>query len=299
MGEGLETVLDLMPDPPTISDETYEKCRESGDFREILFEYYKYVAIICVICSQTVFESPALQISRKKWTVLVGLLTRCQRIMAAHLEYFQDGRYGDVTFILDRCLLETCIKVRWISGDPAEIRLQRYFEDSLRTDKELLDEIKRNVVTRNNVELVFERRMLASIARNAKEAGINIADLAAMRRAPPLSAMMEEIGEDRFLYTVVGKIASHAVHGSWANLLHSYLDEDENGNLVPASTFPNSHINQYVINCLFVIDACVDFLKKNFSDADEIIYILAIIENYQREIWELNLEIVGEDFSHN
>lgn len=295
--EGL-SIFDVLPDPIDIPDETLERCRKSGDFREILFEYYKNVSILCVICSQIMPDSPAWRTtSNKKRYVLLGLLTRCTRIMAAHLEYFQDGRYGDTTMILDRPLLETCVKVRWLSQESGVDRLQRYFEESLRTDCELLEEIQKNIANRGGIELPIEKRMLRSIRGNADFAGINLEDPSLnLRRSPSLADMIRDIGEQRFLYTVVGKTASHAVHGSLANLLHLYLDETEEGQFMPASEFPSAHINQYVFNCLFVLDACSDFVSHSFEEGFEMDYVLEVLHSYASEIWELNLEIFGDDF---
>jgi len=204
--------VDMLPDPVVIPPMTLQRCRETGDFREILFEYYKNTAIFCLICSQITFESPNWKGSRNRWTVLVGLLTRCCRIMAGHLEYFQDGRYGDITLILDRSLLETCVKVRWISGDALDDRLGRYLEDSLRVDSELFSEIEKNIETRKGIVLPIEARMLKSIDVNAKFAGIDLSSKPKLRKAQSLADMIETIGEKRFLYTVIGKISSHAVH---------------------------------------------------------------------------------------
>ncbi|WP_417523161.1 DUF5677 domain-containing protein [Marinovum sp.] len=292
--------FELLPDPVEISDCVLDECRQSGDFRQILFEYYKNVSMLCCICSQIIPESPGwLTSTDKKRYVLLGLLTRCTRILAAHLEFFQDGRYGDVTTILDRPLLETCVKVRWISQDRGEQRLQRYFEDSLKSDLELLDKIKSNIKARGGLELPIEKRMLHSIRKNAEFAGIGIDDKEInLKRAPSLADMVRDIGEDRFMYTIVGKISSHAVHGSLANLLYLYLDADQkiDGRFIPAVEFPAAHVNQYVFNCLFVLDACLDFVSFNFEDGDEMDYFSAVLTTYSSEILELYREIVGGDF---
>ena len=102
---------DLLPDPPKIEKVDLDACRSTGDFRPILFEYYRNIAILVAICGNIKKSSPDwLGRSREYYVVQVGLLNRMQRILAGHLEFFQDGRYGDLTLILDRCLLETAVK---------------------------------------------------------------------------------------------------------------------------------------------------------------------------------------------
>jgi hypothetical protein len=39
--------LEGLPAPPEISEKVWHDCRASGDFRPILFEWYKYVGILC------------------------------------------------------------------------------------------------------------------------------------------------------------------------------------------------------------------------------------------------------------
>ena len=234
--------------------------------------------------------------SQRLWVVLVGLLTRVQRNMAGHLEYFQDDRYGDLTQILDRCLLETCVKIRWISADRTEERLRRYFEDSLRADNELFQEIQRNIASRGGTLNNIEQRMLRSIEHNVLGAGLSMNDLGTSRKLPPLATLISDIGERRFIYTVIGKISSHAVHGTWANLLYCYLEGDDVESMHPATAFPPPHVNQYVMNCLFVLDALKAYLVLNFSESEEREYLTEIITSHHQEIMELYVEVVGEDF---
>jgi hypothetical protein len=290
-------LIDVIPDPVDVPPELLEKCRASGDFREILFRYYRNVAILATICGNIQFGSPMWSGgSQRLWVVLAGLLTRVQRNMAGHLEYFQDDRYGDLTQILDRCLLETCVKIRWISADRTEERLRRYFEDSLRADNELFQEIHKNILARGGVANNIELRMLRSIEHNVISAGMTLNELGTSRKLPPLSTLISDIGEMRFIYTVVGKISSHAVHGTWANLLYCYLEGDDIGSMRPATAFPPPHINQYVMNCLFVLDALKSYLSCNFIDSGEREYLIETITSHHQEIMDLYAEVVGEDF---
>jgi hypothetical protein len=38
-----EALRDLLPEPPSFSEEELRKCKETGDYRPILFEWYKFV----------------------------------------------------------------------------------------------------------------------------------------------------------------------------------------------------------------------------------------------------------------
>lgn len=291
-------LLEVLPDPPDFSAEVWDHCRQINDFREVLFEYYKNTAVFTGVCSSLMYESEVWAGgSRRLWVVLTGLLKRCERLMAAHLEFFQDDRYGDSTYILDRSLLETCINIRWLSDDPTEERLKRYFEDSLSSDRDLHAEITKNIEKRGGTVLKIEARMLRSLRRNLELAGYSEADYPSLRRGVNLASKMDAIGERRFIYTVIGKLGSHAVHGTWANLLQVYLDEDDEGKLSPAKSFPGSHVNQYIVGTIFTLDACMEYVQNCFEDSLETTYLIEAMRSHQKEISELNLEVVGDDYS--
>ena len=67
-----------MPDPPSYSKEDLASCAESGDYRPLLFEFYKYVGLLCNTVARIQQESvaiknlPAMQyyeLPPKQWTV--------------------------------------------------------------------------------------------------------------------------------------------------------------------------------------------------------------------------------------
>ena len=63
---------DLLPKPPTFSDELIEQCKQSRDFRPILFEWYKFVGVLCNTVSCISPDSPAFRkISPVHYAVLI------------------------------------------------------------------------------------------------------------------------------------------------------------------------------------------------------------------------------------
>ena len=88
---------------PDFSEEDLQRCRDTADFKKVLFEYYRFVAQLSSVCAGLVHESDAwCGRSRKCWEVLAANLTRMSKLMAANLEFFQDDRYGEATQIIDR-----------------------------------------------------------------------------------------------------------------------------------------------------------------------------------------------------
>lgn len=264
--------------PPVITEEMVAKCEELNDYRHILFEYYRFVAQLCVICSCLLYESPAWnkRRTRKTWEVCAGSLSRIKNLMSANLEYFQDDRYIEATQIMDRCIFETAAKVCWISQDPSEERLLRFLEGSLRPDREHQVLIERNIEERG-VRLKIEERMLSRMDRFEKLAGLREVATKDLRRMPDLSSILSDIGHGRGIYVAVGKVGSHAVHGNWQQLLTRNLIEEDNVlslKFRPGTSDPS----QYALISFFVMEACLTFVRNCFEDDAEESFSVALEE---------------------
>lgn len=287
---------------PIISEETVDKCRRQGDFRNILFEYYRFVGQLAVVCSCILFESPAWkqERSRKTWEVCAASFSRIKNLVSANLEFFQDDRYIEATQILDRCIFETAAKICWISQDASEVRLRRFLEGSLRPDREHKATIEANIAERGGPPLKIEDRMLTRMQRSEQLSGIGDIPTNDLRRMPDLSVILSEIGHSRSVYVAVGKVGSHAIHGNWQHLLSRNLLEKE-GRLDLLHRPGVSDPAQHSLISLFVLEACSAYVGNCFIDdgQDSIqAHIGKLIETAQSEIRRWNRESMGDDFEN-
>ena len=46
---GAADLKDIIPNPPKFSDEDMQRCRDTGDYKPVLFEWYKFVGSLCVV----------------------------------------------------------------------------------------------------------------------------------------------------------------------------------------------------------------------------------------------------------
>src|ERR1700761_2100786 len=105
----------LIPKPPTFSEEEMRTCREAGDYMPILFEWYRYVGLLCVFCISIRPDSPAYNsVPPQHYYVLIGLLNRCARLMLSNLALSHEGNFGETTVIVDRCIFESAVKIIWL-----------------------------------------------------------------------------------------------------------------------------------------------------------------------------------------
>lgn len=163
----IDETRDFLPDsPPAIPHELVEKCKQTGDFRPILFERYKYVFVLCNRAACLAADSPAFRsIPPVHYAVLTGLLNRCSRLMLANTRLSCTLRYGETTRLLDRSISESAVKVMWLCHKGDSESFHRYLTDGLKKDLLLKAQIEDNIRNRGGKTLPSEKRMLASIAK--------------------------------------------------------------------------------------------------------------------------------------
>ena len=286
-----------VPDPPKFTEADWRKCRESRDYRPMLFEWYKFVGLLCSFFSRIRPDSPAVRsIPPVHYSVLIGLLNRCSRLMCANLTLSHGGLFGETTALIDRCIFESYVKIAWLcQGNTAE-RFVQFLADGLKTELELKAKIKTNIQSRGGEILKIEKRMLASIDRHIASSGLNESEIDSTKKLPDLAAMIEGLGLDRLMYIVGQRIGSHHVHGTWPSLRFHYLKENEEGILCPRDHDCPTHVNQYVLVTMIVLNAMKSFVHFISREGTDIAHLLGLVKAIEEEIEKLNKEIIGNDF---
>ena len=284
-----------IPDPPIITEEDLNKCRKSGDFCPILFEWYKYVGSLCNFYSCIQQDSPAIRsIPPIQYYILVGLLNRCSRLMLSNVALSHEGLFGETTNIIDRCIAESAIKIAWLCHHRKDDYFNRYLSEGLKTELEFKKLIEKAIDDRGK-PIKIEERMLKSIRNHISSSGLSEAEIETAKKLPDMAAMIDSLGHDRLMYIVIQRMGSHHVHGTWPSLRLHYLEE-ENGILHPRDHDCETHVNQYVFIPILVLTAMkgfIDFICKDEADREAFQQVPNAIEE---EIMKINEEVVGEDF---
>lgn len=297
----VNTLLELktmLPEPPNVTEEDLEKCRSTGDYCPVLFEWYKFTSGLCVTFANLQRNSPALRsIHKIEYSILVGLINRIARLMLSNVHLSFEGGFGETTAIIDRCIFESCITLSWLCRTNKDDRFNRYMAGGLRTELELKKHIEKNISDRNNEIQVIEERMLGSIKRCIDESGLTENEIEKNKKIPDLAAMLEITGRTRLEYTVGQRLGSHHIHGTWVSLLFHYLEKDNSGTLKPRGHNCPTHVNQYVYTPIIVLDALTAFVEYVFSECDERNEITGLFNDTLEEIHIINDEVVGDDFT--
>lgn len=287
----------LLPNPPQISDDDLRSCRKTDDYRPVLFEWYKYVGKLTNFISCIQLDSPMLRsIQAQHYYVLIGLLNRCARLMLSNVALSHEGRFGETTAIIDRCIFESSINILWLCNGESDDKFTRFLAGGLKTELELKAKIDSNIADRGGEPLPIEKRMLASIANHIATAGLTEDEVASANGLPDLASRIENLGYDRILYTVGQRIGSHHVHGTWSSLLIHYLEEDGVGGFRPRDHDCETDVNQYAFIPLILLEVLGAFTGYIVEETEEAKEFSALFASIKDEIWKIYTEVVGDDF---
>ncbi|MGQ0506898.1 MAG: DUF5677 domain-containing protein [Myxococcaceae bacterium] len=286
-----------LPDPPVIQEELLAHCRSSGDFRPILFEWYKFVALLANFFARLRADSPGVrQLPPVHYAALIGLLNRIYRLMTANVALSHEGSFGETTAIVDRCIFESGVKLAWLCTGVCPDAFERFIGDGLRTELEFEKEILTRVQQRGGQVQVIEKRMLASIERHIVASGLSRTQISNCKKVPDMASMIDALGHERLLYVVGQRIGSHHVHGTWPSLRMHYLEDDEGGRLRPRDHDCETHVNQFHFIPLAVLESITAFLAFVVTDESFMAAFRVVLNGTTGEIMKISEEFIGTDF---
>jgi len=289
---------DPWPSAPSFSDEEMRKCKETGDYRPILFEWYKFVGHLNVVVAHVQRDSPAFKaVPDQHYHVLVGLLNRSARLMLSNIALSHEGRFGETTAIVDRCIFESGVKIIWLCTNPSQEKFTRFLADGLKTELAFKAQIESKICARDGKPLPIEARMLTSIANHITSAGLTESQIMQAKKLPDLASMLSTIGFDRLIYITAHKIGSHHIHGTWPSLLFHYLEEEPEGSgmFIPRGHDCSTHINQFMFVPVIVLAAMTAYARYAFQESEEAKAFEGLFESTKLEIMRIYTESVGGD----
>jgi hypothetical protein len=129
-------------------------------------------------------------------------------------------------------IFETAVTIRYLVAHQNPEVIESFVKYALRFERELWDEIQRNIKKRSGVITPIEDRMLQSITRASMRSGYSIEDIDLKDRSnwagKNLYQKSKEVGWDKLYLASFGGM-SNAVHGSWTDLYGHHLRSADNG----------------------------------------------------------------------
>jgi len=287
----------LFPDPPAFAETDFDRVKATGDAMPILFKWYKWTGLVA---NQIASLDPASLGYRKlpdvEVAVLRGLMNRVSRLMVANLRLAALHKHAEAVVLLNRSIGETAIIVQWLchggSGDP----FRRYLAKGLEAELRLKNNIETNIRARNGQPLVIEKRMLAAISKLLDLAHLTENEVESTKRLPDFASMLHALGHDDLSYTVMQRLGSHAVHGTWPDLLFHYL-EVENDAFVLTDNVIRVEGTEFVASATVVLEAVAALARFVVSDEEFATEIAQVAQDAIGEIVRIHRLTNGDDYS--
>lgn len=282
----------MFPSPPADIEEILIRCKETNQYEEVAYEWYKYVAQIALFAASLDINSPLISFQNKSnYGVLIGLLSRMSRLMLSNIKLSSGALHGETTTILDRCINESAIKLIWLCKNYKENKFDVFKAKALWTEIKLKKEINQNIKKRKGNILPIEDRMLSSINKYLYESNLTEDQIQKLRhQMPNMADIIKSIGMNDLHYTVIMNIGSHSLHGTWVSLKRDYYTENESEVHLKDMSESYTHINQYISVSNYVIESLRYFFELIFHDGEDKENFKRLLDDIKKEIlniWDL------------
>jgi len=286
-----------LTDKPVFTDNIWGECRKRKDFMPILFEWYKYVGVVCNTLASISLESLAIkEMPPLNYAILTGLLNRCSRLMMSNIRLSATKKYGETVALIDRSIHESAIMVQWLCINDGKNGFQRYLASGMKGDIILKNHILSSISKRGGETWVIEKSMLDSIEDFLNSTGLSEKQIEETKKLPDIWSMCENIGLSERFYIGIQRMGSHEVHGTWTSLRTHYLRQKENGQYHLRDLDVRPHENQFMDIPLTILYTLVKFIEYVVADANFREPIDTVLEDAISEMRKLISEITKEDF---
>ncbi|MBB4257305.1 DUF5677 domain-containing protein [Bradyrhizobium sp. CIR3A] len=158
-----------------------------------------------------------------------GTVVRQYKLLDAFLD--QICKHRDETAVLvARPIFETTVNIRFFIKHFSKPLIDSYVEQSLRHERKTRDKIQANIAARGGLVLPIEDRMLSSLERAERAAGIPLDDVKTSDKRPWGNKNLFEKAKDVGLsdaYSAFFGGPSHNVHGNWQEIYSNHLSWHE------------------------------------------------------------------------
>ncbi len=186
--------------------------------------------------------------------------------------------------------MRCAIKIAWLCQDYDREKFNIYLSDGLKSDVYFKNIIKTNIDNRHGLILPIEERILHSIDNCIAAAGLSEVEIQNAKKMPNMREIIRKIGASELEYSVLQKMGSHSIHGSWTDLLTHYL-EKENGNFQLRDANCPTNYNYLAVSPLIVIRAIaayLSFLVKDDEYLEDCNSVLKSVDELIREVLSLH-----------
>ena len=163
----------------------------------------------------------------------------------------------------------------------------RYLADGLKKDLDLKHHIEKNIKNRNGEILVIEERMLSSIQECISLSGLSEQEVHDAKRLPDFASICRDLSIDELFYTIIQKMGSHAVHGTWSDLVFNYLGHEENQGFYQRDHDVETQDVQFIAVSRLVLAALGAFLNFVTPDPADVADLISTLGSINQKLIEI------------
>jgi hypothetical protein len=282
-------VRDLLGKPTEVNNEVICACVERGTFSPVAFELYKETGVVLAVCSNCYSgEEPGKGSLSRNQAVCAGLLVRISKFMLAVIQLISTANRGEVVMALNRSILESATNLRFLLLKGENTLFDDFIHSSFGPERELYDIVQENIKHRGGDALPIEKRILKSIGRACKLSKVRIENIDPKLKnwGGGLKTRLKALGEEE-LYLGMQRIPSHAVHGTWMDLVLHHLQEKDGG-LVPNPDWCPVDSRLLCPPCPMILDSARIYLQVFFSELPELKPLFQRIDDLEQRIKKLD-----------
>lgn len=271
---------ELLPQRTTLDGlETLELAEERG------FYLYRESAMLVGVAAHVYFGHESDFPLNRDQAITNGLAARIAKFMLVVTKLASETQYGEVISALNRCILESAINLEYLAKGNTKEGFDEYVERSLGPERELHDEILKNISDRGGEHLPIEDRMLRSIDNVTRALGKPIAEVkkqSGQWGGGNFRARLAALGKED-LYLTIQRISSHAIHGTWVDLYLNHLLEDENKGCYRIRQKKRCDARILTPSAFLVLLSVHAYVDSSFENKSEVKFLLdAIAELCER-----------------
>ncbi len=139
--------------------------------------------------------------------------------------------------------------------------------------------------------------MLRSIQNCITLSGLSEQEVNDAKKLPDFATMCRDLDLGGLFYTASQRMGSHAVHGTWSDLVFNYLSHEDDQGFRPRDHEVDTQDVQYISVSRLVLAAIASFLNYIAAKPSEVKDFISVLEGIEKKIVEIQDLAWPSDFS--
>jgi hypothetical protein len=257
---------------PRVDVKPIYECKTLHESGGIAFDLYKEAARVVAFAAHLLDEATAAKGGfTRNQAICAGLMVKISKFMLAVIQLSTGDDRGEIVQALNRIIFESAVSLEFLVLSQDGKYFDQFVDFGLGPERELYDQIQANIQARAGEVWPIEERLLGSIGYMCSASGVKIEEVQKKHRdwGENVRERLKALGKES-LYATIYRMPSHAVHGTWPDLLTGHLKYDKQTKLFepePKWTRVGSRLLSPI--ALLVLEAVDPYLEKFFESSSE------------------------------